>query len=94
MFVVFVDMQVKPESRAALESTFSGPFRTAISKQPGFATVALLRQNKDGGEYRLTIVFESQKLQQIWVATDLHQEVWPHMEAHLDHYAVSDYTTV
>ena len=39
---------------------------------------------QDGGDYVLAIAFESQTLQQKWVATDLHTQVWSQMEANFD----------
>jgi heme-degrading monooxygenase HmoA len=94
MFVLFVDMHVKPGSQQALEKTYTGLFRAAISRQEGFRGVELLRPHQDGGEYRLSIVFENHPLQKKWVATDLHQEVWPQIEAHCTDYSVKDYTSV
>jgi heme-degrading monooxygenase HmoA len=94
MFVLFVDMKIKPGSQQALEKTYTSIFRAAISKQEGFRGVELLRPNKDGGEYRLSIAFESHPLQKKWVANDLHQEVWPQIEAHCADYSVNDYTSV
>ena len=94
MFVLFVDMQVKPGSRQALEKTYTEIFRPAISRQEGFRGVELLRPNRDGDEYRLSIAFESHALQKKWVASDLHQEVWPQMENYCADYSVDDYTSV
>jgi heme-degrading monooxygenase HmoA len=93
MFVLHVDMQVKPGSGHALEETFAGTFRPAISRQDGFRGVALLRPTKDGA-YRLTIAFDTQSQQQKWVATDLHQQVWPQMEGHCFGYSVQYYNAV
>jgi heme-degrading monooxygenase HmoA len=94
MFVLFVDMKIKPGSQQALEKTYTGIFRSAISRQEGFRGVELLRPNHDGDEYRLSIAFESHPLQKNWVASDLHQEVWPQMENHCADYSVRDYTSV
>ena len=94
MFVLFVDMRVKPGSPQALEKTYVEVFRPAISHQEGFRGVELLRPNRAGGEYRLSIAFESHPLQKKWVATDLHQDVWPQMENHCADYSVYDYTAV
>ncbi len=94
MFVLFVDMRVKPGSPQALEQTYREIFRPAISSQEGFGGVELLRPNRHGGEYRLRIAFESHELQQKWVAADLHQQVWPQMEGHCADYSVQDYTAV
>jgi heme-degrading monooxygenase HmoA len=94
MFVLFVDMNVKPGSHKALEKTYTEIFRQAISSQEGFRGVELLRPNQDGGEYRLRIAFELHDLQKKWVATDLHQQVWPQIESHCADYTVKDYTSV
>jgi len=94
MFVLFVDMSVKSGSHPDLEKTYSEIFRPAISHQEGFRGVELLRPNRAGGEYRLSIAFESHPLQKKWVATDLHQDVWPQMENHCADYSVYDYTSI
>jgi heme-degrading monooxygenase HmoA len=94
MFVLFVDMNVKPGSQQALEKTYTEIFRPAISRQEGFRGVELLRPNQDGGGYRLSIAFEQHALQKKWVATDLHQQVWPQIESYCADYSVKDYTAV
>ena len=93
MFVLFAGLEVKAGQEQALAKVYAGPFTAAISTQEGFRHVSLLRPN-DGGDYMLTITFESQALQQKWVATDLHQQVWPLMEGHLEVFTVKTYTTV
>jgi heme-degrading monooxygenase HmoA len=94
MFVLFVDAKVKPGSEQGLEKLYTETFRPAISAQEGFVGVELLRPNRSGDEYRLRIAFETHPLQQKWVATDLHQQVWPQMERHFADYSVTDYTAV
>jgi heme-degrading monooxygenase HmoA len=94
MFVLFVDMRVKPGSQPTLERTYTEIFRPAVSSQEGFRGVELLRPNHHGGEYRLSIAFESHELQRKWVDTDLHQQVWPQMESHCADYSVQDYTSI
>jgi heme-degrading monooxygenase HmoA len=93
MFVLFAGLEVKAGQEQELAKVYAGPFTAAISAQEGFRHVSLLRPD-DGGDYVLTIAFESQALQQKWVATDLHQQVWPLMEAHLVGFTVKTYTTV
>ncbi|MFZ1006059.1 MAG: antibiotic biosynthesis monooxygenase [Candidatus Sulfotelmatobacter sp.] len=93
MFVLLVGLKVKTGQEQTLASDFAGPFSTAISAQEGFHHVSLLRPN-DGGDYVMTIAFESQPLQQKWVATELHGQVWPLMEGHLIEFTVKTYTTV
>jgi heme-degrading monooxygenase HmoA len=94
MFVLFVDMKLKPGAQPALEKTYTEVFRPAISRQEGFRGVELLRPNQAEDQWRLSIAFESHALQKKWVAMDLHQEVWPQMESHFADYSVNDYTAV
>ncbi|HET6217307.1 MAG TPA: antibiotic biosynthesis monooxygenase [Acidobacteriaceae bacterium] len=94
MFVLFVDMKLKPGAQAALEKTYTEVFRPAISRQEGFRGVELLRPNQAGDQWRLSLAFESHELQKKWVGMDLHQEVWPQMESHFADYSVNDYTAV
>ncbi len=47
MFVLFVDMKLKPGAQAALEKTYTETFRPAISQQEGFRGVELLRPEQD-----------------------------------------------
>jgi heme-degrading monooxygenase HmoA len=94
MFVLFVDMKLNPGAQPGLEKTYTETFRPAISKQEGFRGVELLRPNQAGGEWRLSIAFESHELQKKWVAMDLHQVVWPQMQSHFADFSVNDYTSV
>jgi len=92
MFVLHVVITMKPGQATAAEQVFAGPFSTAIRVQEGFAATSLLRPD-DGGDYILSIAFENQSLQQKWVATDLHNDVWAQMEAHFDGYTLRTFTT-
>lgn len=93
MFVLHVSIKVKPGHERAAEETFAGPFKAAITAQPGFKGVQFLRPN-GGGDHLLSIAFENQELQQKWVATDLHGQVWPRMEANFDGYTVKNFTAI
>jgi heme-degrading monooxygenase HmoA len=92
MFVLHVVMQVKPGQLPAFEELFRCPFRAAISAQPGFKDVQLLKPQQDGDPI-LAIRFETQALQQQWVATDLHGRLWPQMEVLLQGYSLAPFTT-
>jgi heme-degrading monooxygenase HmoA len=95
MFVLHVDLEVKPGSQQALENTFVATFVPAVSQQSGFRTVELLRPFEDGGgNYRLSIAFDDRHSQKTWVATDLHQVVWPQMESHCLGYSVRNFLSV
>jgi heme-degrading monooxygenase HmoA len=75
MFVLHVAIRIKPGHTDAAEKLFAGAFTAAISAQPGFKAVHLLRP-LESGEFILSIAFENQALQQQWVATELHTRVW------------------
>jgi heme-degrading monooxygenase HmoA len=93
MFVLLVGLKVKAGEEQALQKDYAGPFTTAISSREGFRHVSLLRPNGNG-DYVLTISFESQSLQEKWVASELHGQVWSLMEGHLVEFIVNTYTAV
>jgi heme-degrading monooxygenase HmoA len=90
MFVLHASIRVKPGHEEAAQSVFMETFRQAISAQPGFKSVHFLKP-LEGDEYVLAIAFESQALQQKWVATDLHTRVWSQMEANFDGWTAKTY---
>ena len=93
MFVLHVAIRMKPGLEEVAQKIFAGPFKTAISAQPGFKNVQLLKPQEDD-EFVLVISFESQPMQQAWVATDLHTQVWSQMEANFEGYTVKTYNTI
>ncbi len=93
MFVLLVKVKMKAGQAAAAEKVFAGPFKAAITAQPGFRDVKFLRPSDDG-DYVLSIAFENQPLQQQWVKTDLHGEVWSLMEQNFEGYTVVTFDTV
>ena len=94
MFVLNIDMSVKPGSEQLFEQTYTGVFVPAISQQEGFEGVGLLRPNPPVIDYRLVIEFRNQAQQQKWVATPLHQELWPQMESFCAKYTVQTYNSI
>jgi len=94
MFVLHVELQVKPGAEQDLEKTYNETFRPAISQQEGFQAVGLLRPLDEAKNYILTILFEDRARQQKWVASDLHQQVWSQMESLCAGYVVNGYDTV
>ena len=82
-----VDLEVDPAKEDELAANFERVFRPAISRQPGFVEVKLLKlRNALAGtpppnmRYRLIISFQTEELRQKWVATDDHQAAWPEIE--------------
>jgi heme-degrading monooxygenase HmoA len=93
MFVLHVIIEMKPGHVTAAEQVFAGPFKAAISAQPGFRDVQFLR-SQDGAGHILSIAFVDQMHQQRWVATPLHDEVWGEMEKHFAGYSLATFDTV
>ena len=94
MFVLHVELTLKPGSQHGLEKTFNDRFYPAISIQDGFIAAQLLRSNETDTNYRLCLSFDQQVSQQTWVASDLHQEVWPQVKDLCESYTVAGYTAV
>ena len=94
MFVLHIELAVRQGSQSVLEKTFLEHFYPAVSAQNGFATAQLLRSNENDTSYRLCLSFDKQASQQRWVATDLHQEVWPLVADLCESFSVAGYTSV
>ena len=93
-----VDLAVDPAKEQEMLRTFRNTFRPAAAKQPGFIDVKMLKlrsalQGKGpaGANYRFELTFQSEELRQKWVASDIHKQVWPMMEATL---SSKDYTVL
>ncbi|HEX4272585.1 MAG TPA: antibiotic biosynthesis monooxygenase family protein [Rhizomicrobium sp.] len=93
MYVLIIDIKVKPAHVPDAEKTYRGTFRPAISSQPGFVSVEFLKP-QDEGDHVLIIAFESPSVQQAWVATDLHTRLWSQMEANFDSYNVRTFSAI
>jgi heme-degrading monooxygenase HmoA len=91
--VLVIDIKVKPGQAPDTEKTYRGTFRPAITAQPGFVSVEFLSP-QDEGDHILIIAFEGQGVQQAWVATDLHTNVWSQMEANFDSYNVRTFSAI
>lgn len=79
--VLHVELEVRSGAEDALVDTYRSVFQPAIRAQAGFRWVRLLRP-VDAPAYCLVIEFTEETLRQRWVASELHQEVWPRIEAH------------
>jgi heme-degrading monooxygenase HmoA len=94
MFTLHVDLSLEPGTTELLERIYREVFRPPLSKQPGFSETQLLRPRLEVQGYRLVIAFEDEEFQKKWVATDLHQEVWPKMESFVGQYSVNAFESV
>ena len=94
MFVLHIALKPKSNSQANLEKTFLERFYPAISAQPGFVDEQLLRANDSDSDYCLCLSFDQQTSQQNWVATHLHQEVWPLLADLCESFSITRFTAV
>jgi heme-degrading monooxygenase HmoA len=94
MFVLHIELTVEHDQQKGVEKSYLEDFRPAISVQEGFEAVELLRSNEDETSYRLCLTFDRQTSQQKWVATDLHQKVWPAIECQCVKFSVGGYSAV
>lgn len=94
MLTLHVNLELKRGRQQELEKTYLETFRPAVCQQEGFRAVALLRPKNPANAYVLSIVFDDLSLQQKWVATDIHQQVWPQMESNFERYDVRYYDAI
>ena len=94
MLTLHIGLPAREGKEQALEQVFLQEFRPAISAQEGFQDVQLLRSLEDKASYCLVIAFESPELQQKWVASDLHQEVWPALADLCKDFSLQKYNSV
>ena len=66
---------------------FETIFQPAASRQPGYIKVKMLKlrsavqgQAPAGVNCRFSLTFQSEELRQKWVASEVHQKVWPTIE--------------
>ena len=93
-----VDLAVDPAKEKEMLHNFETIFRPAAAKQPGYIDVKMLKlvsapkgKAPVGLNYRFELVYESEELRQKWIATDVHQKVWPTIERTL---SSPDYTVL
>ncbi|MGH8248694.1 MAG: hypothetical protein ACREUU_19975 [Gammaproteobacteria bacterium] len=93
-----VDLAVDPAKEKEMRKNFETIFRPAASKQPGYIDVKMLKLRSTllgkapaGVNYRFALTFQSEELRQKWVASDIHQKVWPTIENTL---ATKNYTVM
>ena len=94
MFVLHIELKANSGSEWDLEKAFVDRFYPAISSQDGFIAAQLLRSIDSDASYRLCLSFDRQSSQQTWVATDLHQEVWPLVAERCESFSVAGYTAI
>jgi hypothetical protein len=82
-----VDLSVDPVRKAEMLKNFETIFPPAASKQPGYIDVKMLKlrltltgKAPAGVNYRFALTFQSEESRQKWIASDVHQKVWPAIE--------------
>jgi len=85
--LLHVDLSVEPAKEKEMLTNFETVFKPAASKQPGYIDVKMLKLRSTllgkapaGINYRFALTYESEELRQKWVASDIHQKVWPTIE--------------
>lgn len=81
MIELEVKLEVMPGKEEEFLDIFKTQFAPAMSKRPGFLRTSLLKQRETESQYRIEIVFESEKERLGWVNTKEHEEVWPKLGA-------------
>lgn len=87
---LLVDLQVDPAREGEMLEIFHGPFHAAASKQSGFISAQMLKLRSalqgtapTGANYRFALQFKSEEQRQAWVASAIHQQLWPKIESTL-----------
>ena len=82
-----VDLSVDPAKEKEMLQNFHKIFRPAAAKFTGFIDVKMIKLRSavmgsapSGLNYRFVLTYQSEELRQKWVASDIHQKVWPTIE--------------
>ena len=78
------DLAVDPKREQEMLDNFEKIFRPVARKQPGFIDLKMLKLQTairgSAPKYRFELTMTSEELRQKWVASDIHQKVWPTIE--------------
>jgi hypothetical protein len=87
-----VDLTVVPAKEKEMVQHFHKVFKPAAIKQKGYINVEIMKLRSAlagsapaSANYRFVLTYESEELRQKWVASAIHQEVWPPIEKTLAH---------
>lgn len=92
MILFELHFQVEPEKRSELERAFAQVFAPAISRQPGFGSLKLLRlyapdvvaeiaASPSEYQYQINFTFESEAARRAWATSADHDLAWPALSA-------------
>src|SRR5437764_15045621 len=93
-----VDLSVDPAKEKEMLDIFHRQFGPAAVKQPGFIDAKMIKLRKalqgaapSGANYRFVLQFQTEEQRQHWIATPVHQKLWPTIEKTL---TTKDYTVL
>ena len=85
--LLHVDLTVDPAKEKEMLHNFETIFRPAAVAHPGYIDVKMLKLRSTlmgkapaGVNYRFALTYQSEELRQKWVASAVHQKVWPTIE--------------
>src|SRR5438132_5443092 len=85
--LLHVDLSVDPAKEKEMLHNFETIFRPAAVAHPGYNDVKMLKLRSTlmgkapaGVNYRFALTYQSEELRQKWVASAVHQQVWPTIE--------------
>jgi heme-degrading monooxygenase HmoA len=89
--VLYCDLAIDPAREAEMLRAFETRFRPAAEsfRGRGFIDLKMLKIRTviqgqpapaNGINYRFQLTYESEEQRQVWVKSDIHQEVWPLIE--------------
>jgi len=86
-----VNFKLIPGKEREFLDIFKTQFAPAMSRQPGFIRVGLLKQREAESQYQIEIVFESEEKRLAWVNTREHEETWPKLASLIDNYSTTGF---
>ena len=89
-----VTFNVIPGKEKDFEALFKEAYSVAMSKQPGFVSVTLLKEHEKEVVYQMVIRFESLETAAAWRDSGEHQELSPRLKALYRSSAVQVYRVV
>lgn len=85
--VLHVDLSVDPAKEQEMLHIFHTIFKPAAVKSPGYIDVKMCKLRSalqgaapGGVNYRFQLTYQSEELRQKWVASDVHNKIWPTIE--------------
>jgi antibiotic biosynthesis monooxygenase (ABM) superfamily enzyme len=85
--LLHVDLSVDPAREQEMLDNFHKIFKPAAQKYPGYIDVKILKLRSalqggapEGLNYRFALTYQSEEMRQKWIASDIHQKVWPTVE--------------